>query len=228
MATKYWNHYIKVLPSVISERSMEYVRWQDQHAYVLGKLLLAEGLSKVGLNKDKLNELQYNQFGKPFLNDNIDFNITHSGEYVFCAIGKNISLGIDTEPIREIEFTHFRDTMNKTQWSYIKNSKRPWEAFFRLWTIKESVIKAEQKGLSISLLDIHVKENLVCYNGRKWFIKELDLNNNICVCLATNIQNPKLNLIEIEFTSAINEINKSRQLTERSCLNNGFNRHMYF
>ncbi len=46
-----------------------------------------------------------NHYGKPYLNGypNYYFNISHSGEFVVCAISNN-PVGIDIEQIKQIEY----------------------------------------------------------------------------------------------------------------------------
>ena len=51
-------------------------------------------------------KFEKNQYGKPYLSEHPDFyfNISHSGEYVLCAIDNN-PIGVDIEEVvRAIEY----------------------------------------------------------------------------------------------------------------------------
>jgi len=206
------------MPFDLYDQSQKYVKWQDQQTFILGKLLLLQCLANAGYGKITLDKLKYNQYGKPFLDDDIDFNISHSGNFVFCALGEKVKLGIDVEMISDIEFVDFHEVMTQKQWLIINNSENPIESFFRLWTIKESIIKAEGKGFSISPLNVLVNNKIANYQRNIWYLKELYLNSKICICLATNIRDFKLNFVEMEFTSGIKELNLNSPLRERESL----------
>lgn len=194
-----WYQYIEMLPNELREINTRYRRWQDRHAHLFGKLLLIKGLRKYGFDVNLLSEMQFNKYGRPFINNEIDFNISHSGSYAICAITKNLRVGIDIEEIQKIDITSFSNVMTNEQWKLIKNSPDPVRSFFKFWTIKESVIKADSRGLSIPLLNIHLKNNRVEYDNQIWYLRELSIEKKYCSCLATNSPNITLNIEEIDF-----------------------------
>lgn len=92
--------------------------------------------------------------GKPYLKgiQSVHFNITHSGNRVACAVSSS-EVGIDIEHHRRVNFNvaerffspaEFRDLMEMEE-----NARQ--EYFFRLWTIKESYLKAIGSGLTRTL-----------------------------------------------------------------------------
>src|ERR1044072_4992363 len=139
------------MPEPLQEKNLKYLRWQDRHAHLFGKMLLGEALQKFGLDSTCLHTLQYNEYDRPYIPGDIDFNISHAGEYVLCAIGRNVRLGIDIEKIHAVDFSDFENVMTDEQWKIIKNNDNPLKTFFSYWAIKESVIKADSRGLSIPL-----------------------------------------------------------------------------
>lgn len=199
-----FNRYLSLLPFRLQDKNLRYRRWQDRHSHLFGKLLLLEGLKIYGYTDGVLNAVLYNQYSRPYLNGDIDFNISHSGEYVFCAIGKGVRLGIDVEEITQIDFDAFRQVMTKEQWQDIFESEDPRRTFFNYWTIKESVIKADSRGLSIPLLDIHVKESRVDYGNHTWHLYPLGVNKEYSVCLSTDWQNATIKTKCIEFSDLEN------------------------
>ncbi|MFD2943344.1 4'-phosphopantetheinyl transferase family protein [Flavobacterium notoginsengisoli] len=200
-----WNSFYKHLPLEIIERAKKYRKWEDHHAFLLGRLLLIEAFGKIGLEKKTISDIRYNKFGRPFLDDSIDFNISHSGKFVVCAIGKGIKLGIDIETIVDVDFSDFKDVMTFEQWKVILESDNPKKTFFKMWTIKESVIKAEAKGMSIPLLNITIKKNEAGYDNQIWHLKEFNLDEGICLCLASNIIATDLQFYEIDYYSQLKD-----------------------
>ncbi len=189
-----------LLPDQI-ERNKRFVRWQDRHSHLFGRLLLKAGLEMYGFAKDCLNALQYNKYDRPYLSNDIDFNISHSGSYVICAIGKDLKLGIDIEKVQKMEFNDFKKVMTPEQWQNINKDNYPMRAFFKYWTIKESVIKADSRGLSIPLQELHVKDNQVSYDNSTWHLHQLDFDPEYCACLATNVKNVDVSYQYVDFYS---------------------------
>jgi 4'-phosphopantetheinyl transferase len=199
LSARLWKYYIDFLPEVQKKINARFIRWQDRHSHLFGKYLLVKAFDLLGYEKEELSNLKYNKYNRPYLNEKIDFNISHSGEYVVCVIGENIKVGIDIEEIREIQFDDFKKVMTKQQLQDIYTAHNPIKTFFKFWTIKESVIKADNRGLSIPLLDLHVKDNTVKYDNQIWYLNQLEIDENYCACLATNKKHIKIRTYNIDF-----------------------------
>ncbi len=192
-----WNDYLLQMPPDIQNRINRYVRWQDRQAALFGKILLLKGLKIYKDSSLSLDDLSYNQFGRPFINSDIDFNISHSGEYVVCAITDKGRLGIDIEKIRDIDFSDFRRYMTDDEWKRIKEADQPHEKFYEYWTIKESVMKAEGKGLSIPLTDILFDDKSAVFNKRIWFLNEIFFESGYKCFLASDLENSDIQIRKI-------------------------------
>lgn len=195
-----FNEYLSLLPAHLQKKNSKLFRWQDRHANLFGKLLLQKGLRYYGYADDILQEIQLNIYSRPFLKGAIDFNISHSGGYVLCAVGKDLRLGVDVEEIKDINFDDFNQIMTCDQWQDIMISKDAKGSFFKYWTIKESVIKADSRGLSIPLSDIHVYDNKVFYDNQTWYLQELKLDKDYRAFLATNRQTVEFDLEYADFS----------------------------
>jgi 4'-phosphopantetheinyl transferase len=180
-----FNSYLRLLPIELQKKNSRFLRWQDKHSHLLGKLLLNKGLKNYGY-ENLLAELKYSHYGRPYLNEFIDFNISHSGNYVICAIANDSQLGIDIEKIEEINFSEFVDILRDEEWNQIVNSTNPLFTFYEYWTMKESVIKAEGRGLSIPLKDIFIKNNNACLNEKIWFLKKIQIDEEYSCHLVIN------------------------------------------
>ena len=189
-----WDLYFQRIPTGLRDKICRFHRWQDQTAGLLGKILLLEGLSEYGYPSDCLNGLSYTEYGRPFLSGAIDFNISHSGEYVVCAISDTAKVGVDIERRRSIELKDFDNYMTPAQWEAIYASSRPFEKFFEFWTIKESVLKVDGRGLSLSLLDIQVDGDKALTQENIWHINRIDLHSDYSCHLATDMKNAPIEL----------------------------------
>lgn len=191
--------YKDILPQEIKEKVPKFRRWQDRQAFILGKLLVWKGLKQFNYEDDCLSKLQFNSYGKPFIDQNIFFNLSHSGQIVICAFFKE-EIGIDIEEIKEIEIETFGKIFTSEEKDYLKKSCNPTNDFFRFWTIKESVIKAVGKGLSIPLDLINASNtNAIKYDQTTWYIKEFCWFQNYCCSMATKFNAPPISFFKVEF-----------------------------
>ncbi|SHJ37650.1 4'-phosphopantetheinyl transferase family protein [Pseudozobellia thermophila] len=104
----------------------------------------------------------YQEFGKPYFweHPGLRFNISHSDAFIVLAFGMDAELGVDVERIKT-GFDVLRIAQNFFSSSEMDSlDKMPKEnrylAFYRLWTRKESFIKAKGSGLSFPLASFSV------------------------------------------------------------------------
>jgi 4'-phosphopantetheinyl transferase len=194
-----WDHYSLILPPECRKRNQAFRRWQDKHAHLFGRLLLHIGLKEFGYKNNPLFLLQYDAYSRPFVDGDIDFNISHSGSWVICAIARHAKLGVDIEEYKPVEFNYYEDTMDAGQWQCIHNSPVPEQAFFNYWTIKESVVKADGRGLSIPMKSIKCDDHSAYVDGKVWHLTILPLDKQYSSSLACNIQETNILIKEIDF-----------------------------
>lgn len=190
--------YLDELPFVLREKNQKYIRWQDRQAHLFGKLLVKKAFAHLGFKGNALNEIRLGKYKKPYVLGNIYFNITHSGDYVACAVTRRSPIGIDIQEVLEIDFKDFEYTMKPEQWSNILSSPSPLYTFFRYWTIKESMIKADGRGMYISLLEIVIDSKYSSYKGQKWYYKEFNMNSKYCFTLSSKCSNIKAELVAVD------------------------------
>jgi len=198
-----FDHYLFTLPVNMRTKIGRYRRWEDQQATLLGKLLMRKGFERLNYKTDPLLEVQYTSYGRPFLEGKIDFNISHSGNFVVCAVSDTNRVGIDIEQIRDIDPLDFKPQMTKMEWEEINNSKNKTTAFYNYWTKKEAIIKVVGKGLSIPLRSFTVSDTTTEINNKIWYLKKLEINNN-CTChlaLDKKIDTHKISVQEIKITT---------------------------
>jgi len=177
---------LSLLPKEMQQKNRRFLQWTDRQLHLAGKLLLLEALQRFGFNSQCLRQLRYNAYNRPFINEHIDFNISHSGNYVLCAIGQQLKVGIDIEEIRPVNFSDFENVMTSAEWESINHSPDPLKCFYKYWTIKESVIKADSRGLGIPLTDIQIQPGFAQLDAQTWHLQELLIDDHYCASVATD------------------------------------------
>ncbi|HEV9037442.1 MAG TPA: 4'-phosphopantetheinyl transferase superfamily protein [Puia sp.] len=165
------------LPDVFRIKVQRYRRWQDAYGSLFGKLLLRLALQRAGLSGE-LGTLRFNDYGKPFLENGPEFNLSHSGNRVVCVLSGQGRVGIDLEAVSDLAIDDFQTQFTPAEWSRITGSATPLYTFYRYWTAKESLIKADGRGLQIPLDQLVVGDagetEGIALNENRWYIRELD------------------------------------------------------
>lgn len=159
------------------DRIRSYRRWQDAQLSLLGRVILLKAIEQVYNCKFHDVEILQTKYNKPYFKDSsVQFNISHSGEIVVCAICEKSQIGIDIEIISDIIIDDCKWQMTEKEWSGIISSDKIKEAFFDYWTQKEAVIKANGLGLGIPLTTFEVLEGTAIINDQKFFLKEIKID----------------------------------------------------
>jgi 4'-phosphopantetheinyl transferase len=173
-----WNMLRVILPSDMLARSERFRRWRDRQAYLLGKFLTIEGLRRYGFDVDIIRQLQHTEYGRPYIPDAPDFNISRSGHLVVCAISDQFRVGVDVENIQPIEISDFTEQFTATELRIMKASPCPHAEFFRCWTIKEAVIKADGRGLQLALKEIPTHYTPFSIGEFNWHTYRVNIEND--------------------------------------------------
>ncbi len=145
---------LSFLSSEQQKKILRFKRYEDALRGLTSNILL-RFIIATSLNKKNDSIYIYNnEYGKPYIRevDNFNFNLSHSGDWVVCAVN-NVTIGIDIEKIHDVDLNLSARFFSEEEHSYLvslENTKRR-EAFFDFWTLKESYIKADGRGLSIPL-----------------------------------------------------------------------------
>jgi len=175
------------LPDAVYREAHQYVRWQDSQAYLLGRYLLSAGLQRLGISSSVLERMSRSESGRPGLPFDLDFNIAHSGAYVICALSTQGRVGVDIEQIRDIEPDDFQEHLTDRELQAIKHAPDVRREFFKYWTIKEAVIKADGRGLAIPLSTVECADRIPL-DGNLWHIKTIDIDPEYVSHLAFDVE----------------------------------------
>jgi len=151
----------------------------SQNTFLAGRTSLKYLLAHY-LNADMADiAFKYNEYGKPeLLNPRpIHFNVSHSGDHLVIAISSTCNVGVDIEcvkPAREylnIAKSFFAPTEYDLLLSLNESDKAI--GFYKIWSLKESYIKAKSQGLSISLSDFQFRFQSVWQTSHFEFANQL-------------------------------------------------------
>ena len=100
-------------------------------------------------------KFSYGQNGKPYLQDySFYFNLSHSGEYVFCAISDR-EVGVDIQQFRPVDVVRLtRRFFSKEEQKALErclDREEQRKLFYRLWTRKEAYGKLTGEGIAASM-----------------------------------------------------------------------------
>lgn len=198
-----------VLSKVSSEKREKLERMYFEKDLVRGAV--GEGLiralteKQLGIPQSEI-VFSYNPYGKPVIDNCPEwhFNLSHSGDWVVAAIDDK-EIGVDVEKRgtypRDIAQRFFAEQEN--QYLSTRHQADFDEGFIRIWTLKESYIKALGQGLSIPLDSFSVvDENLQWMQVLdKWRLEsfELDEHHKGALCfqgLATGFAVLKFNVTD--------------------------------
>ncbi len=110
----------------------------------------------------------YNDNGKPYLENgfgskdlNLYFSLSHSGEFVICAIS-NQEIGADIQQMKQVNYnkiiSRFFTPLEYDYYNQLDSSEEKVTYFFKLWTRKEAYAKCTGKGLA-GILQIDVLQD---------------------------------------------------------------------
>ena len=94
--------------------------------------------------------------GKPHLLDSeLHFSLSHSGSFAACALS-DFPVGIDLELWGRMRDPVLRRSFSLEEQNLVLTSPDPGRLFTRLWTGKESCVKATGQGILSPLREIHI------------------------------------------------------------------------
>ncbi|MFN8386733.1 MAG: 4'-phosphopantetheinyl transferase superfamily protein [Anaerolineales bacterium] len=177
----------------------------DCDRYVASHASLRDVLSRYLQCEPHDLKFSANEYGKPFLdrsNDfsrskNIEFNLSHSGDFALIAVTRGRKVGVDVEHIRaDIELEDLaRRNFSPREVSELMSLPLEQRArgFFNCWTRKEAYIKAQGLGLSMPLdsFDVSLGEPAALNATRpdenesaRWSLHSLNVESNYAAALA--------------------------------------------
>ncbi len=145
--------YQTILSDEEQKRADRFYFKHHQHHFRRARLILRLILARYLEVTPESLQFDYLEHGKPYLPayPNLEFNLSHSGEYALLAVGEKYPLGVDIErytgrPYAGIGEHVFSETENENL-KNLPGSLKPL-MFFNTWAQKEAFIKLLGLGLS--------------------------------------------------------------------------------
>lgn len=168
---------LRGLPEELQKKALRYRKEDDQ--------LRSIGSSFFLLKASKGHEIHYSAEGKPFVDGEFYFSISHSGDYVVLAECDS-PVGVDVERVADIGINDGLKNVALTEREklFVKDSLL---RFYVVWTRKESLIKCEGHGFisepnQIETLDDENFDAPVKYEGKFYRIESFMLDGHVISC----------------------------------------------
>ncbi len=189
------NHLRSFLAIDELEKNARYYREKDRQRHITSRAFLRNILSGYLDQPPKDIQFAIGTNKKPVLQNHspLHFNISHTGEWILIAIGKN-EIGIDVEKI-DLDVSHediFPISFNDQEIAAIKSSPVPGESFYLYWTRKEALTKATAKGIDDDLKKIpsldgtHTISNSISGNTWTWLVTSFKVDDTYIGSVASD------------------------------------------
>lgn len=181
---------ISQLPTIIAQKALEYTDARQQQLFVEGRLLMAKAL---GDTRFSLDEVLVSDTGRPYINNEIDLNISHAGKVVVCAISNDGRVGVDVEKINETDREAYRNLFSREDWYGMADI----DFFFKIWTRKEALLKCMGDITIADLDNVSVSAGEVMFNGTKYFFKDLFIAEGYKAAICCNHEIEEVKLVRV-------------------------------
>lgn len=179
---------LSLLPPALESEVARYRRPEDRLARVAARLLLRHGLRMLGLDAHAgLEGWRRTASGRPYLEGcPADISVSHSGDRVAVALGRDCRLGIDVELDRPLDPAMFAFLLTPGEQARIAAAgEGGTREFLRCWSLREAVLKADGSGFLVPDEVIRAIGDGRYPEGRQWHIEWRDLEGG-CLALAVD------------------------------------------
>lgn len=135
------------------------------------------------------------------LNEQTNFNLSHSGKYVLCSVDDSgtewAEVGCDVEMVgryhANVAKRYFAE--EEISWIHEKQGVERAERFYRIWVLRESFLKATRKGMQLDMktFAFHMKDTKEKWElsrqpknfAKKYYFREYRVGNGearVAVC----------------------------------------------
>ena len=159
---------IKNLPLITEtdlSAALKYVNEEDQILHIVSAYL----------KRKYVQNWQVDEYGKPISKDK-HFNVSHCKGAVAIVLAE-FEVGVDIENVREVETSLIDYVSSESEREKVTCG----EEFFRLWTAKESLSKAQGRGITNRIKDIPAMpyDGEKVYRGEKYYSRQIAIDGFI-------------------------------------------------
>jgi 4'-phosphopantetheinyl transferase len=181
----------------------------DRRNYIAAHAGLREILAGYLKRSPAEIEYEFGEFGKPrVVGAEIEFNLSHSGQFAICVVTAEASVGVDIELI-DLEFdvasvyrVHF--TSDEAAWLDTLDDFRKVQNFYALWVQKEAYLKARGLGIGAGFIEtpldpLFVGQSQLCVKNHvtDWAVQVKLLSFQYAFAVAVSCLDPKLQYFQL-------------------------------
>jgi 4'-phosphopantetheinyl transferase len=159
-----WQEYRDLLPPEERSREERFTHEPSRRQFLVARALARTVLAHYTGRDPRELRFECNAYGKPFLSPpagtssagpSLEFNLSHTGGLVVCAVTSGNAVGVDVEDCgRRTDYLELAQRFFAASEAAVLAGLPPDQQrrlFFEFWTLKEAFIKARGMGLSIPL-----------------------------------------------------------------------------
>lgn len=173
-------------------RMRRYVRPEDQARCLAAGLMLRRVLGEEPAKRVAVANL-----GKPYLPGGPHFSLSHSGKLVVLLVDEH-EAGVDVEEIVPYCRAVARRVFSPREQAWL-HAQADEESFFRLWTGKESIMKALGLGFQLAPESFEISPEPCAPNrvlGRTWYLNWKKLDGHM-LCCAASVPDPEMEIVPL-------------------------------
>ena len=196
-----------ILPYKVKERAISLKFKKVRIEYIASQWLRYKLLGvRLGISVDNLN-FSVTKTGRPYLiNSDIDFNISHTENYVVMAITKGQKVGVDVQSKKHKVnvLAIAKQYFDKSEYQLIEAQQdifKKQDIFYWLWAYKEASLKLTGEGIAYGLnrYIFELDENSLCLQSKSnkisYFHEKIDENTIMCVAIEKDKQKTTLHFL---------------------------------
>lgn len=147
-----WSGDERLLDQGETTRASRHLRLEDRRRFTAAHSALRTTLGLFTNRSPESLAFSMNRYGKPRLaGPGPSFNISHSGNWAVIAVAATGDLGVDIETHdRSVDIGRLANRcFSVDELKAFAQLGGGFDVFFDLWTLKEAVVKADGRGLSV-------------------------------------------------------------------------------
>lgn len=208
-----YRHYLSDEENARAERRLP---GRVRAEFVIGRACLRILLAYALGTEPREVQFEESAYGRPELRSTLrgpSFNVSHSKGTILIALANGRSIGIDTEHIdSKINIAELAPSVCSPHelktLMYEPDDDVQRLSFYRCWTRKEAVVKADGRGLSIPLTHFEVQTDsadnfpvVLEETDKPYYLSDIALGAGIVGALATDSPNCRMSLLHFPLSA---------------------------
>jgi 4'-phosphopantetheinyl transferase len=172
-------------------KASKYKHFKDLRNYVYARYLVKTIIAKLAnVDPNDLHIKVNNENDKPYLDlFDINFSISHSGNYVSIAFSETNIIGVDIQIKESIDLSSYNNFFTAKENKLINDNRIPLNQFYKIWASVEAMAKMTGLGFNETIMtrELIQKDNFYIYkiNGTRAYVYILVSNDKYVLSVAT-------------------------------------------